>query len=172
MLLSSRQQNISPVSKLFSTRLSALLSAAPRGTAARLARAAGVQTSYISALTGGQKHNPSAEVVHSIARELGVDPHWLLTGEGDSALSSDHQNISGHSPELHQSAHFGARLQETHDTTLDLERYMLLITAALAYYQASPAVRRSSIVAHAHADLDQLFAAASSGIQSTRTRYT
>jgi transcriptional regulator with XRE-family HTH domain len=71
-----------PSTGTFQARLRELVKA-KRGTAARVARAAKVKPSYICMLCSGAKINPSSHVVKAIARELGVNSRWLLTGEGE-----------------------------------------------------------------------------------------
>ena len=49
----------------------------------QLARMAGITPSAISQIESGQSKKPSADNLLPLARALGINPEWLVTGKGD-----------------------------------------------------------------------------------------
>lgn len=52
-------------------------------TQGALAKRLGVAQSTISGWLGDEELDPRASVLAAVARELGINGHWLLTGEGE-----------------------------------------------------------------------------------------
>lgn len=59
-----------------------------------LAAKIGVSGSAIGLIEKGRSKSPSAELLSSLAIELGINPTWLLTGEGEMLQSSESQTQS------------------------------------------------------------------------------
>lgn len=64
-----------------------------------LASKIGVSGGAIGLIENGRTKSPSAELLAKLTTELGVSPHWLLTGEGEMLTSeAEAQKVSKYPP--------------------------------------------------------------------------
>jgi transcriptional regulator with XRE-family HTH domain len=96
-----------------------------------LGELAEVSGTSIANIETGVTKNPGTDLLSAIASKLGVDGHWLLTGEGDmlktSPQKADPENILSYGPGIKAQQPGQTGLQDgllTHDPTQEVDEPM------------------------------------------------